>query len=134
MQTRAWAIAGLAVGLGLLAGCGEPVAKFEGPTVKEFTGKLVHNGKPVSFQGDKSVTLKVFHEKGQSFGIPIKPDGSFQIGWMPTGKYSASLIREKSVAGGKASAPNMYGLPGDALIISDGQTEYTIELGKGYKA
>lgn len=126
----------LTAGLGVLAGCGDRVAKFEGPTVKEFTGKLVHNAKPVSFLSDDKVSLKLIHEKGESFGVPIQTDGTFKIGWMPVGKYTANLIREKdmtgTVKGGSQSAPNMYGVP-DGLTIVDGQTDYVIELGKNYK-
>lgn len=124
----------LALGLGLAAGCGHPVAKYEGPTVKEFSGKLVKNGTPVSFASD-TVVLKVFHEKGESFGIPVQHDGSFKIGWMPTGKYSCFLTREPAAAGRKGgTVPNQYTLPPGALEIVDGKTDYTIELGKGYKA
>jgi hypothetical protein len=123
------ALAAAAVGL-TAAGCG-PSKPFDGPTVDAFNGKVVHNGKPVSFPADEKVELKLFHEKGESFGIPIQPDGSFQIGWMPIGKYTATLLRDKH-EGGKKSAPGMYSVPG-GLTITDGQTEYTIELGKGWK-
>jgi hypothetical protein len=101
---------------------------FDGPTVDSFTGRLTHNAKPVSFPaGDVVVTL--VHEKGESFGIPIQPDGSFKIGWMPTGKYSATLTRaSKQDKGG----PIRYNIPG-GLTIDDGKTDYTIELGTGWK-
>jgi hypothetical protein len=128
---RKWCV--LAAALGCLAGCGDPVAKIDGPKVDAFTGSLVADGKPVSFGADETVSLKVFHEKGSSFGIPIKADGSFQIGWMPVGKYSATLMRDKPAADGKrGSAPNQYSVPG-GFAIADGQTQYTIELGKGFK-
>lgn len=126
---RIWSAAALAFSLAVTASC-ERTARFDGPTVNKFTGKLVHDGKPVTFPGEE-VELKVFHEKGQSFGVPIKQDGTFEVGWMPIGKYSANLIRKKSV-GGKASVPNNYGVPG-GLTIADGQTEYVIELGKAWK-
>lgn len=124
---------GLALGLAVLIGCGPPVAKYEGPTVKEFTGRLVHDGKPVNFPADEKVTLRAFHEKAESFIIPIGQDGSFKIGWMPTGKYSCQLVRAKSGGSDKGGQPRQHGLPGDALNIVDGKTEYSIELGKGYK-
>jgi len=118
----------LAAFLGLLAtGCGEH--KFDGPTVDAFTGRVVKDGKPVSFPAGESVELKVIHEKAQSFGVPLQPDGSFKIGWMPIGKYSALLIRKKEGAKG---GPNMYNVPGGFQIV-DGKTDYEIELGKSWK-
>jgi len=108
-------------------GCG-PRKPFDGPTVDAFTGRLTHNGQPVSFP-DGVATLKLFHEKGQSFDIPLQPDGTFKIGWMPIGKYSALLNRPPKGAKG---APTRYQVPG-GLTIQDGKTEYTVELGKGFK-
>jgi hypothetical protein len=101
---------------------------FDGPTVDAFKGKLTHDGKAVSFPEGEKVELKVFHEKGQSFGIPINTDGSFDIGWMPIGKYSAMLNRGPK---GSRAPPMRYNVPG-GLSIKEGQTEYTIELGKGW--
>lgn len=128
MRIRGLAV--LAVGLATAAGCGERTATFDGPKVDQFNGQVVHEGKPVSFAADEKVELKLFHEKGESFGIPLKPDGNFQIGWMPIGKYSATLIREKTQNGKKV--PNMYSVPG-GMTIAEGRTEYEIELGKGWK-
>jgi hypothetical protein len=107
-----------------------------GPTVDEFNGQLTHKGEPVSFGADDKVILQlVFAEKGERFGIPIQPDGSFKIGWMPIGKYTAILERTKA-AGGKKKGPSTtqerYQVP-DGLTISEGQTKYTIELGEGWK-
>ncbi|MCS6863643.1 MAG: hypothetical protein RMJ56_01440 [Gemmataceae bacterium] len=114
-----------------VTGCGEQ-KPFDGPTVDAFTGRLVHEGNPVSFPPSETVQLKlILHEKPESFGIPIKSDGTFQIGWMPIGKYSATLIRERN-EGGKKAAPIMYNVPG-GLEIKNGQTEYLVELGKGWK-
>ena len=118
----------LATAMGFLAaGCGSK--KFDGPTVDAFTGHVVASGKAVSFPAGESVQLKVIHEKAQSFGIPLQADGSFKIGWMPIGKYSAILIRQKE--GGKGG-PNMYNVPGGFEIL-DGKTDYEIELGKNWK-
>lgn len=116
----------LALGLAV-AGCSKP---FDGPTVDAFIGKLTHDGKPVSFRPGEQVTLQLFHEKGQSFNVPIEPDGSFKIGWMPIGKYSATLLRGTRT--GKA-APNRFSVPG-GLAIENGKTEYTIDLGKSWKS
>jgi len=77
------------------------------------------------------VTLQLFlHEGGQSFGVPLKEDGSFTVGWMPIGKYSATLVREPPPGG--RSGPRRHTVP-DGLTIEDGKTDYTIDLGKNYK-
>jgi len=110
-------------------GC-ERKSTFDGPKVDQFTGKLVHDGRPVSFKDDENVQLKLFHEKGQSFGVPIKPDGTFEVGWMPIGKYSATLIRESGKQ--KGASASKYGVP-EGMTVEDGKTDYTIELGKGWK-
>jgi hypothetical protein len=120
--------AALVLLLGLaVVGCKK---RFDGPTIDACNGKLVQDGKPVSFPEGEQVLLQVFHEKGQSFGIPIQPDGSFKIGWMPVGKYSAMLTRQGKVL--KGSPQNRYSVPG-GLTIQDGKLEYTIDLGKGWK-
>jgi hypothetical protein len=120
----------LAASLGLAAvGCGGG-KEFDGPTVDAFNGKLTSHGKPVSFPAGEEVTLKLFHETGQSFGIPIQSDGSFKIGWMPIGKYSATVIREPKAA---KAGPNRHTVPG-GLTVEDGKTEYTIDLGKNWKS
>src|SRR6516164_5876833 len=107
--------AGLALfvllGLGL-SGCG-PHKSFDGPTVDAFNGRLTANGQPVTFPGTEKVRLEVFHETGQSFVIPIQPDGSFQIGWMPIGKYTATLLW-----GGK----DARGLPAKRHAVPGGLT------------
>ena len=118
-------VAGLALAL---IGCSRK--PFDGPTVDAFNGRVMHNGNPVSFANPDEVSLKLVHEKGKSFGIPLKPDGSFDIGWMPIGKYSVIVTRQpKDGRGG----PRVYNVP-DGLTIKDGQTAYTIELGKGWKS
>ena len=113
--------------VGLASGCARK--EFDGPTVKEFTGRLVRDGQPVSFAGEQGVQVQLFHEKAQSFNVPIQADGSWKIGWMPIGKYSATLLRGKA---NEKGPPRRYGIPG-GLTIEDGKTEYQIELGKGYK-
>jgi hypothetical protein len=112
----------------LVSGCGSK--SFDGPTVDAFTGRVVKDGKPVTLPADETVQIKVIHEKtAKSFGIPLAGDGTFKIGWMPIGKYSAILVREKQNAKG---GPNMYNVPG-GFSIEDGKTEYEIELGKNWK-
>jgi hypothetical protein len=120
-------LAGLAA-----AGCGQKSAfeSYEGPKVDAFTGRLTHLGKPVSFPSGEEVSLQLFHEKGTSLGVPIQPDGTFKLGWMPTGKYSAMLNRNSKTGKGP---PRKYSVPG-GLNIEPGKTEYTIELGKGWKS
>jgi hypothetical protein len=120
----------LILGLGLgLSGCSSK-KPFDGPTVDAFNGRLTHDGKPVTFPDNEKVTLEVYHETGRPFGIPIQSDGSFKIGWMPIGKYSAALLRGNKE--GRGPPTNRYNVPG-GLTIEDGKTEYTIELGKGWK-
>jgi len=113
-----------------VAGCGGH-KEFSGPTVDAFTGKLTQDGKPVSFPPGEAVTLQVIHhDTGRQFGVPIQPDGTFKIGWMPIGKYSAILKRAPRA--GARGGPNMYNVP-DGFAVTDGQTEYAIDLGKGFK-
>jgi len=112
-----------------MLGC-QRVSTFDGPKVDSFKGRLLQGSAPASFPAEEKVVLQVIHEKGQSFGIPIKPDGSFELGWMPIGKYTAILKREKGGTG--RGAPSMYTVPG-GLVIKEGQTEYTIDLGKDWK-
>jgi hypothetical protein len=111
----------------LTAGCGR---SFPGPTVDAFTGRVVKEGKPVSLPDGERAELKVIHQKtAQSFGIPLTTEGSFKIGWMPIGKFTAILIRTKENAKG---GPNMYNVPGGFEIV-EGKTDYEVELGKGWK-
>jgi len=113
----------------VVAGCAKK--PFDGPTVDAFTGKLTQDGKLVTMAPGDDVTLQVIHhDTGKQFGIPIKPDGTFQIGWMPIGKYSALLKREPRA--GTRGGPKIYNVP-DGFAIEAGKTEYTIELGKGWK-
>ncbi len=123
----------LAVGL-LAAGCGPGRYEYKGPKVDAFTGQLVQNGKPVQFPAGTQPQLSlIFEEEARRFGIPIQPDGTFKIGWMPIGKYSAEMKWRKAAASGKESAgPGLYNVPG-GLTIEEGKTEYTVELGKGFK-
>lgn len=121
----------LLLGLGIMAGGCGPRKPFNGPTVDSFTGKLTHDGKPITIPAEDKVQLKLFHEKGESFGIPIQSDGSFKIGWMPLGKYSATLIRERAGTGAK-KGPQTATIP-SGLTVEQGKTEYTIELGKAWK-
>jgi hypothetical protein len=125
---RVVCVAVLIAGLAVAAGCARK--PFDGPTVDAFNGRLTHDGKPVSFPEGEDVTLQLFHEKGQSFGVPINSDGSFKIGWMPIGKYSATLMRQNKRE--KGPPTNRYSVPG-GLAIQEGQTEYKIDLGKGWK-
>jgi hypothetical protein len=114
-----------------LAGCGQK-KHYDGPTVDAFRGRLVHDGKPVSFPDNEEVILELgFHGTGRRYGIPIAADGSFKIGWMPIGKYSPTLLRTDK-EGKKVPLTTRYKLPGE-FTIEEGKTEYTVELGKGWK-
>jgi hypothetical protein len=126
---RSKLVAAVAIPLLLgLPGCGQPGASFQGPTVPAFNGRLVSGGNPVAFPEGEDVFVKVFHERGQSFNIPIKSDGTFKIGWMPIGKYSAALMRKQKAGKG---GPGRYGMPDFSVV--EGQTDYVLELGKGFK-
>ena len=117
--------------LGLVVvGCA-PKIPYTGKTVDKFVGKVTHNGKPVNFPADEKAEITVFHESGQQFGIPIKEDGTFDIGWMPVGKYAAMLERQQGAVK-RGPGISRYSLP-DGFTIEDGKTEYVIELGKGFK-
>ena len=123
------------------AGC-EPRAVpnkyYNGPTVAAFSGQVVQDGKPVSFPEDEEVRVHCVVIEGEgigkSFGVPIKPDGTFGIGWMPVGKMTLRLERSpKDPAKTKGGPPNRYSIPG-TFTIEEGKTSgYTVELGKGWK-
>ena len=115
-----------------LVGCSGPYSE---PTIDQFDGRLTHKGQPVSFAADKKVVLRlVFHKNGERFGIPIKPDGTFDIGWMPIGKYSAILERSSSVPGApRGSIGKQTFNIEKGLTIAEGQTKYEIELGDDFE-
>lgn len=121
----------LAAGVVLVsAGCSSKPGGFDGPTVDAFNGRVVRDGKPVSLSDADSAQLKLVHNPtGQSFGIPLRPDGTFNIGWMPIGKYTAMLERKPKDARG---GPRVDAVPG-GFEIEAGKTEYTVELGKSLK-
>ena len=125
-------ICGLVVIIGValgLAGCGD---NDKQKYIKTFTGQLTQDGKPVTFP--EGTTLLVIHEGGRlSGGVPIKPDGSFNIGKMPVGKYGLVLERSGATPGGKGGpSRSKYPIPG-GLTLEEGKTEYTVELGKDFK-
>ena len=106
--------------------------KYDGPTVDAFNGRLTRKGEPVSFPAGENVNLSVHFEKFTTdWFIPIQSDGTFKIGWMPIGKYSAALLRRKASGGGRG-LPERYPIPG-GLTIEEGKTEYLIELGADWK-
>ena len=112
-------------------GCTNKKGGYEGPTVDAFHGKVTHNGQPVTF-AENEAQLNLYHEKGQQFGIPLKPDGTFEIGWMPTGKYSMMVERTPQASKKAAASKTRYNVP-DSLTIEDGKKDYVIELGKNFK-
>jgi len=111
-------------------GCGKPTGEYEGPKVDAFHGKLVSDGKPVKFAENEEAQLSVFHESGRQFGIPLTADGTFEIGWMPIGKYSMML--ERTSQNKKGPGKTRTGVPGN-LVIEAGKKDYVIHLGKGFK-
>jgi hypothetical protein len=73
----------------------------------------VQDGKPVNFPEDEEVGVRLSTlEGGKSFGVPIKPDGSFSMGWMPLGKMFGRLEREPSDPAKRYGAPRGYDIPG----------------------
>ena len=112
-------------------GCAKDRGGYEGPTVDAFHGKVTQNGKPVKFAENEEVQLRVFHEGGRQFGIPLTADGTFEIGWMPIGKYAMMLERTPQNAG-KGPSKTRYSVP-DSLTIEAGKKDYVIELGKDFK-
>jgi len=115
----------------LSAGCGPGPAQY-GETTDAFVGRLVQNGKPITVPDGAKLNLthdKTYHR----FGIPLNSDGSFTIGWMPTGNYSAELIWMKQATKDNASASQQrYNVP-NGLVIEKDTKQYGIELGKGWK-
>ena len=112
-------------------GCTNKRGGYEGPTVDAFHGKVTHNGNPVKF-AEKEAQLILYHESGQQFGIPLKADGTFEIGWMPIGKYAIMLERIAQNPAKKGPQKTRYNVP-DSLTIEDGKKDYVIELGKDFK-
>ena len=112
-------------------GCTNKRGGYEGPTVDAFHGKVTHNGKPVKF-AENEAQLTLYHEKGQQFGIPLKADGTFEIGWMPIGKYAIMLERTTQNPAKKGMQKTRYNVP-NTLTIEAGKTDYVIELGKDFK-
>jgi hypothetical protein len=114
-----------------IAGCmAQPKPAYSGPKVDSFSGRLTADGKDISFAENETVTLQLQHEAGNVWGVPIKSDGTWKIGWMPEGKYSGWLQRPASA--GKGTSVRKDALPGQ-FVIEPGKTEYTIEMGKNYK-
>ena len=110
------------------SGCGHG-KEFDGPTVDKFEGKVTKDGKPFTIPASDELSIEAKHESHQTFGIPIKHDGTFEIGWMPLGNYV--LFAEYHKAGQKGR-PNKVTIPG-GLQVMQGKTDYVIELGKNWK-
>ncbi len=127
MRVRYWAV--VLAGLCLTAlGCNSK--EYSGPTVDKFTGVVTSNGKPISIPPGTHFQIRLRHESGQSFGIPINTDGTFEIGWMPLGHYE---ILTESTKEGQRGGMGKARVPGPGLQVTAGKTEYTIDLGKNFK-
>lgn len=72
-------------------------------------------------------------EGAKTFGVPIKPDGSFSIGWMPVGKMAARLERGPKDPAKQTGPPRGYDIPGGLTIEAGKTAGYTVELGKDWK-
>jgi hypothetical protein len=132
MRTINRLVVSVCLGLAVF-GCSKSNDKggYEGPTVDAFHGRVTQNGSPVKFAENEEAQLTLFHEKGQQFGIPLTADGTFQIGWMPTGKYSMMLERTAQIPK-KGATKTRYNVP-DGLTVEEGKKDYVIELGKNFK-
>src|SRR5438132_13322221 len=92
----------------VVPGCGQKKT-FDGPTVEAFNGRVTADGKPVSFAPGEEVSLRLMHQgSGKSWGIPLQPDGTFNIGWMPIGKYTVMVSRPPA---GKRGGPRLHVVP-----------------------
>src|SRR5262245_36232803 len=118
----------LCLGLTVL-GCTDRRGGYKGPTVDAFHGKVVHDGNPVKF-AENEAQLSLFHEKGEQFGIPLKADGTFEIGWMPIGKYAVMLERVSQTTKGPTKI--MHNVR-DVMTIKEGKKYDVIELVKDFK-
>ncbi|MDC0936539.1 hypothetical protein OAS39_09640 [Pirellulales bacterium] len=115
----------------LFTGCGPGAVEYE-ETTDAFVGRLVQNGEPVTLPGEAVLNM-IHHGTSDRFGIPLKSDGSFEIGWMPTGDYSAELKLQRRNEGNRPrGAPNLFNVPGPLSIEKD-KNEYEIELGEKWK-
>jgi hypothetical protein len=73
------------------------------------------------------------HGTGEQFGIPISGEGKFNIGEMPVGTFSVILERTPPISPSGAAQPRQEIAVDQPLTIEEGQTEYTIELGKAWQ-
>lgn len=127
MDVRTWTLTLALVVSIAIAGCGGP---YKEPTIEKFDGQLTHEGQPISFADGEKVLLRLtLHKNGERFGVPISPAGTFDIGWMPIGEYSATLERGGSASG---FGVDLYNID-EGLTIAEGQTKYTVELGEKFK-
>jgi hypothetical protein len=127
MRLRACALL-LAVLVLPATGCGKD-KEFDCPVVEKFVGKVTKDGEPFTFPASEQLVIEAKHESRLTFGIPINPDGTFEIGWMPLGNYI--LFAEYHKPGQKGRS-NKATIPG-GLQVMEGKTDYVIELGKNWK-
>jgi len=132
---RAFSITTLCAILAALAGC-EPKSEITGPTVTQFSGKVMIGGKLASIKSGDRVVLLLIDKMGQSYGIPISADATFSVGKMPISKYSVQVRVDPapvtSEKGSRAAPQRVTNVPAGFEIV-EGQTEYAVELGKGFK-
>lgn len=116
----------------LLLGCERSDRPTDVPTIDAFVGRLTHKGQTPSFPEGTEVKLKLISDKAISFGIPLKPGVTFDIGWMPIGKYTVQLTTRAPGKDGRPGPEKVYTVPGGMELV-EGQTQYAIELGDGWK-
>jgi hypothetical protein len=115
-----------------------PKPYYSGPKVSSFSGQVLQDGKPIALPEDEEVVVQFRVLEGEAigkeFGVPLKSDGTFSIGWMPLGKMAMKMERTpKDPAKRSPGPPRAYSIPG-TLATEQGKTSgYTIELGKNWK-
>jgi hypothetical protein len=121
----------LLAALALVIGCGPKKITYK-DNVNKFTGRLVKDGKPVSFPPGDEVMLEMQMDKqGDMFVVPIKnEDGTFNLTWMPRSNYKCTLMWMKAGEKGEGPVPR-FGLPD--YTVQEEKEENLIELGKNVK-
>jgi hypothetical protein len=118
----------------LSGGCGSNKG-FDGPTVDAFIGKVAKDGTPISIpEGERVVVRLIHHGSAQQFGVRIAEDATFEIGWMPIGKYSVTLERPQKDDGPRIKTRMSQIHVKQPFEIVEGQTEYNLELGDAWQS
>jgi hypothetical protein len=117
-------------------GCGgEPKGGFtyDGKYLDSFSGQLVQDGKPITVPEGTSLQMMREGDGTMSFNVIPKTDGSFSGGKVALGYYKPCLdLPKKSGPKGQGAGSGKFFLPGE-VILEEGKTNYTIDVGKDWK-